>query len=33
LAKFLANSIMQQIKANEISTEKVKRTQKVIETI
>ena len=33
LAKFLANSIMQQIKANEITTKKVKQTQKVKEAI
>ena len=33
LAKFLANSIMQQIKANAITKGKVKRTQKVKEAI
>ena len=33
LAKFLANSIMQQIKANEITNQKVKQTQKVKEAI
>ena len=33
LAKFLANSILEQIKANEISTEKVNRTQKINEAI
>ena len=33
LAKFLANSIMQQIMANEITTKKVKQTEKLIEAI
>ena len=33
LAKFLANSIMQQIMANEITTKKVKQTEKLIESI
>jgi DNA (cytosine-5)-methyltransferase 1 len=33
LAKFLAKSIMQQIKVNEIPTKKVKQTQKVKEAI
>jgi len=33
LAKFLANSIMQQIKANETTNKKVKQTQKIKEEV